>query len=263
MSTYLATIVEHKRRELEELEDFTLQDFANDKNTRISFTDRIRNQGALGVIAEFKRSSPSKGVIYANADPIEVVNQYVDGGADGISVLTDHEFFNGSYEDLQSVSHNVELPVLCKDFILEKPQINRALVSGASIVLLIVRILTPQKLKELYEYAVQLQLEVLLEIHDEEDLEIAMTLQPKLIGINNRNLQTFETDLSMTENLIKSIDDSSIVVISESGIKNIEDCLRVAHAGVDAILIGEAVMKHGNPSQFINKIKQIERRTVR
>ena len=263
MSTYLTTIVEHKRRELEELEDFTLQDFANDKNTRISFTDRIRYQGNLGVIAEFKRSSPSKGVIHANADPIEVVNQYADGGADGISVLTDHEFFNGSYEDLKSVSRNVELPVLCKDFILEKSQINRALVSGASIVLLIVRILAPKKLKALYEYALQLHMDVLLEVHDKDDLEIAMALQPKLIGINNRNLQSFKTDLSVTENLVKLIEDPSIVIVSESGIKSIEDCLRVAHAGVDAILIGEAVMKHGNPSQFINKIKQIERRSFR
>ena len=263
MSTYLATIVEHKRRELEELEDFTLQDLANDKNTRISFTDRIRNQGALGVIAEFKRSSPSKGVIHANADPNEVVKQYIEGGADGISVLTDKKYFNGSFEDLQSVSSNVELPVLCKDFILEKSQIDRALVSGASIVLLIVRILPPKKLKALYEYALQLNMDVLLEVHDEEDLEIALAIQPKLIGINNRNLQSFKTDLSVTENLVKLIKDPSIVVVSESGIKSIEDCLRVAHAGVDAILIGEAVMKHGNPSQFINKIKQIERRTVR
>ena len=263
MLTYLTKIVEHKRKELSKIQAINLADIPDYKNGRISFVESIKKQTSLGVIAEFKRSSPSKGVIHAQANPIDTVHQYKEGGADGISVLTDHEFFNGSFEDLQIVSQSMELPVLCKDFILEEDQINYALMSGASIILLIVRILTPQKLKELYEYAVQLQLEVLLEIHDEEDLEIAMTLQPKLIGINNRNLQTFETDLSMTENLIKSIDDPSIVVISESGIKNIEDCLRVAHAGVDAILIGEAVMKHHNPAQFIKEIKQVERRSKR
>ena len=263
MSTYLTTIVDHKRRELDDLQAFKIPDSVNYKNTRISFADRISNQETLGVIAEFKRSSPSKGIIHANADPVEVVNQYVAGGADGLSVLTDNKYFNGSFEDLQIVSRNVELPILCKDFILEETQIDRALLSGASIVLLIVRILPPEKLRALYEYAIHLHMEVLLEVHDETDLEIALAIQPKLIGINNRNLQSFKTDLSVTETLVKLIEDPSIVVVSESGIKSIEDCIRVAHAGVDAILIGEAVMKHQNPTQFINEIKQVERRSVR
>ena len=263
MLTYLTNIVNHKRRELDEVQAIDVAEIVKVKNNRSSFAERVRKQNTLGVIAEFKRASPSKGVISANANPMDVIHQYKEGGADGISVLTDHEFFNGSFEDLQIVSQSVELPVLCKDFILEESQINHALLSGASIILLIVRILSPQKLKKLYEYAIHLNMEVLLEIHDEKDLEVAMTLQPKMIGINNRNLQTFKTDLSVTEKLIKLMDDPAIVVISESGIRNREDCLRVAHAGVDAILIGEAVMKQPNPTPFIKEIKQIERRSTR
>ena len=263
MLTYLTKIVDHKRKELSDLKKIDLPDFANYKNARSSLVKRVKGQETLGVIAEFKRASPSKGVIQASANPIDVVHQYKEGGADGISVLTDHEFFNGSFEDLQAVSRQVELPVLCKDFILEEYQINRALLSGANIILLIVRILPPEKLKALYDYAVHLNLEVLLEVHDEVDLLIAMSLQPNLIGINNRNLQSFDTDLCVTEELIKLIDDPSIVVVSESGIKNIDDCIRVAQAGVDAILIGEAVMKHQNPAHFIKEIKQVERRFTR
>lgn len=263
MPTYLMEIVEHKRRELSKLTAIELSNDIKRKQVRDTFAERIRSQSTLGVIAEFKRSSPSKGIIHSLADPIELANQYKEGGAEGISVLTDKEYFNGSFEDLQDVSSHVDLPVLCKDFILEESQINQAFLSGASIVLLIVRILSPEKLKALYEYALHLHLEVLLEVHDEEDLEEALSLKPQLIGINNRNLQTFKTDLAVTESLIKLIDDPSILVISESGIKNVDDCLRVANAGVDAILIGEALMKHQDPAQFVKEIKQIERRYSR
>ncbi len=263
MPTYLTNIVEQKRKELNSLKAIEIEDHAPYKQVRGSFVDRVRSQSTLGVITEFKRSSPSKGVIQALANPIEIANKYVEGGADGISVLTDKEYFNGSFEDLQIVSSQTKLPVLCKDFIMEESQINRAFLSGASLILLIVRILPPLKLKALHEYAIHLGLEVLLEVHDEDDLEAALSLQPTLIGINNRNLQSFKTDLAVTERLIYLIDDPSIIVVSESGIRNLEDCLRVAGAGVDAILIGETLMKKQNPAPFIKEIKQIERRTRR
>ncbi len=263
MSTYLMNIVEHKRRELSKSSGNDLPTDVKRLVVKETFAERIRSQSTLGVIAEFKRSSPSKGIIHSLANPIEVADDYVKGGADGMSVLTDKEYFNGSFEDLQAVSSYISLPVLCKDFILEESQINKAFVSGASIVLLIVRILSLKKLKTLYEYAVHLKMEVLFEVHDEDDLEVALSLKPELIGINNRNLQTFNTDLAVTEKLIELIHDPSIIVISESGIKNVDDCLRVANAGVDAILVGEALMKHQDPAQFVKEIKQIERRSNR
>lgn len=262
MSNYLTKIVESKKRSLadRQLEDSEL--IVKRVQPACSFTERVRNKRTLGILAEFKRSSPSLGAINHAIEPEEMASKYVDGGADGISVLTDERYFNGHIRDLRLVANKVKIPVLCKDFIIETRQINEAYQAGAGIILLIVCILDPNELIRLYQHARKLGLEVLVEIHDERDLETAMMLNPTLIGINNRNLHEFTTDLSTTESLMRLITDPSIIVVSESGIKNRQDCERVAAAGVDAVLIGEACMKHPRPEEFLSEIAQIERRPL-
>ncbi|KMY44299.1 hypothetical protein AC622_08570 [Bacillus sp. FJAT-27916] len=262
MSDYLTKIVESKKEYLADGQLETLGLSQRRERPMNSFTERVRNKHTLGILAEFKRSSPSLGAINHSVEPVFMANKYAQGGADGISVLTDELYFNGHMSDLQKVAKEVNLPVLCKDFIIEERQINQAYQAGAGIILLIVRILDQDKLVILYNHARRLGLEVLLEIHDEKDLEAAMTLKPDLIGINNRNLHEFSTNLSTTESLMRLITDPSIIVVSESGIKSREDCERVAAAGVDAVLIGEACMKHPRPEEFLAEIGQIERRPL-
>ncbi|WP_455676068.1 indole-3-glycerol phosphate synthase TrpC [Pradoshia sp.] len=262
MSNYLTKIIESKKEYLKS-QQFECGDMVELRRKRgPSFTERVRNKSTLGILAEFKRSSPSLGAINHSAVPTIMAGKYVRGGADGISILTDELYFNGHIRDLETVALEVDVPVLCKDFIIEASQINRAYQAGAGIILLIVRILNQEKLLSLYHHARQLGLEVLLEIHDEKDLEAAMALKPDLIGINNRNLHQFSTDLSTTESLMRLITDPDIIVVSESGIKSKEDCERVAAAGVDAVLIGEACMKHPQPEQFLAEINKIERRPL-
>ena len=262
MSNYLTKIIESKREYLKSQQLETSEMVQSREITRLTFAERVRNKSTLGILAEFKRSSPSLGTINHAVTPSLMARQYVQGGADGISILTDELYFNGHIKDLETVAHEVEVPVLCKDFIIEASQINRAFQAGAGIILLIVRILEQEKLASLYHHARQLGLEVLLEVHDEKDLEAAMALKPELIGINNRNLHEFSTDLSTTESLMRLIADPDIIVVSESGIKSKEDCERVAAAGVDAVLIGEACMKHPHPEQFLADINEIERRPL-
>ena len=262
MSNYLTRIVESKKEYLADGQFETLGVSQRRERTVYSFTETVRNKQTLGILAEFKRSSPSLGAINHAVEPVFMANKYVRGGADAISVLTDELYFNGHISDLEKVAQEVKVPVLCKDFIIEVRQINQAYQAGAGIILLIVRILDQDKLVILYNHARRLGLEVLLEVHDEKDLEAAMILKPDLIGINNRNLHEFSTNLSTTESLMRLITDPSIIVISESGIKSREDCERVAAAGVDAVLIGEACMKHPRPEEFLAEIGQIERRPL-
>lgn len=197
----------------------------------------------LAIIAEFKRASPSKGVINKSLDPVEQAKQYEKFGASAISVLTEQAFFQGSFEDLQKVKNAVQLPVLCKDFIIDPLQIDLAAASGADLILLIVAAMEETKLIELYQYAKNLGLEVLIEVHNMDELEKALKTGAKLIGVNNRNLKTFEVSLDVTEQLGPIIKSSGAFFISESGIHRKEDAVRARKAGANGILVGEALMK--------------------
>jgi indole-3-glycerol phosphate synthase len=239
--TILEKIVAQKEKEVFSLLNQTFdQEHSRKKVTPLSEALITSNQ--LGVIAEIKRSSPSKGAISLTVDPVTQAKQYEAYGAAAISVLTDKTFFNGSMEDLQAVSNAVNLPVLCKDFIIHPVQIDQAKAAGASIILLIVAALHEQQLNALYDYAKKLDLEVLCEVHDEKEMEIANNLNPDLIGINNRNLKTFEVDLHTTEELARLARPTSILV-SESGIKTSADAQLAATAGARAILVGETLMR--------------------
>ncbi|RFU60814.1 indole-3-glycerol phosphate synthase TrpC [Bacillus sp. V59.32b] len=203
----------------------------------------IKNKDSIGIIAEIKRASPSKGDIDPDVIPAQQAGVYEAHGASGISVLTDTDFFKGSFADLEAVRAKVSVPLLCKDFMIDEIQIDRARRAGADVILLIAAALSVQRHQELYRFAKSLGLEVLTEVHDEHELERAVSLGAEMIGINNRDLKTFQVDLAVTERLAKALGKSSSALISESGIKTKEDVLRVKAAGADAILVGETFMK--------------------
>ena len=200
------------------------------------------DSGWTAVIAEVKKGSPSKGVIRENFDPLEIAETYQDNGATCLSVLTDEHFFMGHLLYLAKIREVINLPLLRKDFVCDPYQIYEARAAGADAVLLIAAMLDAGQLAEYNALATELHLDVLLEVHDEAELEIALTTSCELIGINNRNLQTFETDLATTERLLPLIPDSHFVV-AESGITSRADVLRLQQAGAKGFLVGESLMR--------------------
>jgi indole-3-glycerol phosphate synthase len=200
------------------------------------------------VIAEVKKASPSKGVIREDFDPEAIARGYAAGGASCLSVLTDKQFFQGGFEVLVQVRQVVELPLLCKDFILSPYQLYQARAAGADAALLIAAILTDQDMGYLLKVAKSLGLTVLVEVHDAEELERVLALDGvQLIGINNRDLATFETDLATTEQLTarygEQIRAKGCLLVSESGLVSRDDLDRVQSAGADAVLVGESLMR--------------------
>ncbi|MCX5929669.1 MAG: indole-3-glycerol phosphate synthase TrpC [Synechococcus sp. LacPavin_0920_WC12_MAG_50_7] len=200
------------------------------------------------VIAEIKKASPSKGVIRENFDPVAIAKEYASAGASCISVLTDKQFFQGGFDVLVQVRQVVDLPLLCKEFILSPYQLYQARAAGADAVLLIAAILSDQDLAYLLKAAKALQLVVLLEVHNAEELERALTFDGvQLIGINNRDLASFHTDLATTEQLTaiygSQIRAKGCLLVSESGLFSRDDLDRVQAAGADAVLVGEALMR--------------------
>jgi indole-3-glycerol phosphate synthase len=200
------------------------------------------DSGWTAVIAEVKKGSPSKGVIREDFDPLAIAETYQGNGATCLSVLTDEQFFMGHLSYLGKIREVVNLPLLRKDFICDPYQIYEARVAGADAILLIAAMLDAGQLTEYNALAAELQLDVLLEVHDEPELELALTTGCELIGINNRNLQTFATDLAVTERLLPLIPDSHFVV-AESGITCRADILRLQRAGAKGFLVGESLMR--------------------
>ena len=198
------------------------------------------------IIAEIKKASPSKGVLRANFDPVTIAKSYEEHGAACLSVLTDQDFFQGANEYLQQVHEACLLPILRKDFIIDAYQVYEARALGADCILLIVAALGDAQLQDLTGLSLHLGMEVLIEVHNEEELERALALNLRLIGINNRDLHTFNTNLQTTLDLLKQIPKKHIVV-SESGIHTTEDVNRLRQAGVHTFLIGEALMKSVDP----------------
>ena len=210
---------------------------------RPSLYETLRNAQILQVISEMKRASPSKGDIATHIDPIAQTALYEQAGACCVSVLTETHYFKGSYADLHAVAKNVSIPVLCKDFIIDEIQIDYAKAAGASVILLIVAALTKNDLQRLFDYATSLDLEVLVEVHDVEELQIALSIGARIIGVNNRNLKTFEVDLQTTKTIADALEVNDVAFISESGIFTTEDAEQVASYGARAILVGESLMR--------------------
>lgn len=222
---------------------FSPRGFVNAIETKIA-------QGKAGVIAEIKKASPSKGIIRENFDPVAIAQSYERGGAACLSVLTDKDFFQGSEEYLQAARSACSLPVIRKDFIVDEYQVYEACAIGADCILLIVAALDRDQLHKLNELAHNLGLDVLVEVHDAAELELALELPNKLIGINNRNLHTFDVTLDTTFNLLKQINDDRIVV-TESGILVPQDVKIMREKNVNAFLIGEAFMRAPEPGDAL------------
>jgi len=195
------------------------------------------------VVAELKRRSPSKGEIRPHFDPVGCAKAYAEAGAAAISVLTDSRYFGGELSLLAAVRREVPLPLLRKDFLIDAYQIDEARVAGADAVLLIARALDGAQLRALRERAAALGLDALVEVHDERDVDAALAAGADLVGINNRDLATFHTDLATTERLAKRLRDAGVVVVGESGIFTHEDVRRLEAAGAHAVLVGEALMR--------------------
>ncbi len=211
----------------------------------------------IRIIAEVKKASPSKGIIKEDFDPLLIAQSYSNAGANAISVLTEPHYFQGNLEYLTQIRRYVPTPLLRKDFIVDKYQIVEALVYGADFILLIAKALSTKELKTLYEYALHLGLEVLLEIHDKEDLTKAMRCGASIIGINHRNLDTFEMDMNLCDKLIPMIPNGKII-IAESGVSDMQTIKRLVSIGADAFLIGEHFMRQDDIGGEVLKFKNIK-----
>jgi indole-3-glycerol phosphate synthase len=214
--------------------------------------DKI-NQGKPAVIAEIKKASPSKGVIRENFNPVDIASSYAAHGAACLSVLTDVKFFQGSYDYLRQARAACSLPVLRKDFMIDPYQIVHARALGADCILLIVAALSPQQLREFEAVATELGMDVLVEVHDRAELDVALELNTSLIGINNRNLRTFETSLQTTLDLLPAIPEGKRVV-TESGILSPQDVMRMRDHDVHAFLVGEAFMRAPEPGAALHEL---------
>ncbi|AIS52653.1 indole-3-glycerol phosphate synthase TrpC [Thermoanaerobacter kivui] len=239
----LDEIVRHKKKEVEEKKRIKpVEELINEIKGGYSgnFKKVLQKEG-ISIIGEIKKASPSKGIIKEDFDSVKIAKVYEKVDIDAISVLTEKEFFKGDDNYIREVKKVSSKPILRKDFIVDEYQIYESKILGADAVLLIVSVLG-DKLRDFYNLSKSVGLDVLVEIHDRQQLEIALEAECDIIGINNRDLKTFNVDINTTENLIKYIPQSTIIV-SESGIKIPEDVRYLASLGVDAVLIGETFMK--------------------
>ncbi|MCX4189412.1 indole-3-glycerol phosphate synthase TrpC [Methylophaga sp. OBS3] len=233
-----------------------LQELAENADPVRGFVESMQAKLAAGksaVIAEVKKASPSKGLLRADFHPDEIAKSYEDGGAACLSVLTDQDFFQGHESYLQQAREACNLPVIRKDFIIDPYQVFEARAINADCILLIVAALDDHQLEELSQLAIQLDMDVLVEVHDAEELQRALALNLPLIGINNRDLRTFETSLETTTELLKMIPDETIVV-TESGIHTPNDVALMREHDVNAFLVGEAFMRADEPGQALSEL---------
>jgi indole-3-glycerol phosphate synthase len=249
--TILDNIVIHKRKEVEQSKSaISVRSLENRPfflRETASLGDRLRAANNSGIIAEFKRRSPSKGILNDKSDPVDVVRQYESAGASAGSILTDETFFGGSQQDLVRARSEVHIPLLRKDFMIDEYQFVEAKAMGADVVLLIASILTKNEVKTFTELAQGLGLEVLLELHGEEELD-HVCHQVNLVGINNRNLKTFEVDMERSFRMAEKLG-QDFILVAESGITSPGDIRLFRKYGFDGFLIGETFMRTNNPGE--------------
>lgn len=212
-----------------------------------SLRERLLQAEPYGIVSEFKRKSPSKGIINDQADVVKTTTGYQSAGASGISILTDTPFFGGAYEDLIKARKELTVPVLRKDFIVDEYQVLETKAMGADVMLLIAACLSQQEIMELAKLARSVGLEILLEIHSEEEYDEDLLEYIDILGVNNRNLKTFETSIYTSIDLAEKLPDN-VVKISESGLKSLEDLQLINKAGYKGFLIGEQFMRHADPA---------------
>ena len=256
-STYLDKILAfHRNRVADDRRTFDdLMKLVPEEITR-GFSKKLKEEPGLSVIAEVKRQSPSKGTLRADLDPSSLAQEYAISGAACVSVLTDAEHFSGSDLDLRAVRKAINLPILRKDFTVDPRDVCDAKIMGADCVLLIVSALEINELTELHELTTSLGMDALVETHDEREIEIALEIGAELIGVNQRDLETFQVDQTRAIRVAGEIPEG-VVRVAESGIKNAESAKPLATAGYDAVLIGEALVISENPGQIIKELKEL------
>lgn len=268
----LDEIVEQKRREVAQLPARIiaagdLRDAMLEHGERRDFIAALHNASRIALIAEVKKASPSAGIICPNFDPVRIAKEYEAAGASCLSVLTDEKYFQGSLDYLRQIRAAVSLPLLRKDFIIDERQILEAIEWGADAILLIVAILTDEQLAKFHSLATEAGLAVLVEVHDEEELERALKISPALVGVNNRDLKTFKVDLATTERLASRLqsrtgvppapdrrDACPTLLVAESGIHTRADVERLQRCGAGAILVGESLMKQGDIGKKVREL---------
>jgi indole-3-glycerol phosphate synthase len=252
----LDTIVQQKRREVARLPERILaagdlRDALLERGERRDFLAALRQprRGALALIAEVKKASPSAGLICKDFDPVRIAIEYEAAGATCLSVLTDETFFQGDLEYLRDIRQAVKLPLLRKDFLIDERQILESIEWGADAILLIVAILDDDRLRRFHQLATAAGLTVLVEVHDEAELRRALALEPELIGVNNRDLKSFHVDLTTTQHLARVVHAtpgcSEVMLVAESGIHTAADVAQLADSGAGAMLVGESLVRRG------------------
>jgi indole-3-glycerol phosphate synthase len=260
VATYLDAILAH-HRQLAREDDRSFEHLlsvARSSSPPRGFMEAIdsaRHQGQLGIIAEVKRRSPSKGWITRDLSVSHQVNAYEKGGASAISVLTDSRFFAGSPEDLSQAKASCRLPVLRKDFTVSAKDVADARIMGADAILLIVAALRASELKEFMELATELQLDCLVEVHDEKELDVALECGARIVGVNQRDLNSFKVDTQRAERMARLIP-AECLSVAESGIRGPLDLVRIHHAGFSAALIGESLMRSPDPSRALRAMRE-------
>ena len=252
MTTYLDRILE-RHREVAAADDRSLDDLiavARQQQPTRGFRSALASTDRLAVISEVKRRSPSKGDLFPNLDPAVLAEQYEAGGASCLSVLTDEEFFGGSVADLQAARSACTLPVLRKDFTVSAHDVADARIMGADAVLLIAAALPHRELAELHSLATEVGLDVLVEVHDEPELDMALAVGATLVGVNQRDLVTFEVDHERAVRMASAIPDH-VVKVAESGVRGSEDARALRAAGYHAVLVGESLVTSGDPAAAV------------
>ena len=253
----LSRIIEKKRKEIDlarkEVSFNDMKTRAESMYIRSSFKKNISRKGHVNLIAEVKKCSPSQGIIRADFDPIKIAFTFHAAGAAAISVLTDERFFDGRLEYIKMIKERVTLPVLRKDFIVDEYQVYESAVAGADAILLIAHNLTQEELDRYLGIARGLGMDVLVEVHNEEEMDRAIRSNASIIGINNRDLTSFNVDISATQRLLHLVPENKIIV-SESGISSYEQVMFLKSLGVNAVLIGETLMRAENIG---NKIREM------
>ncbi|MEO7298921.1 MAG: indole-3-glycerol phosphate synthase TrpC [Verrucomicrobiota bacterium] len=257
----LDTIVAQKKLEVAKLPTRLLaagdlHDAMLERNESRNFLAALKNpkRGAMALIAEVKKASPSAGIICENFDPVRIAEEYEAAGASCLSVLTDEKFFQGSLDYLKQIRTAVKIPLLRKDFIIDERQILEAIDWGADAILLIVAILSDEQLERFHTLATDAGLAALVEVHDDEEWQRAQKIGAQLIGVNNRNLKTFQVDLATTETLAAKMDLENRFLVAESGIHSRADLERLERCGARAILVGESLLKGGDISAKIEEL---------
>lgn len=245
----LSKIIKEKREAVEaariKVPEQALVEAARKIYVKSSFKRNISRPHHINLIAEIKKASPSRGIIRGDFHPLKIALTYQAGGASSLSVLTDERFFDGNLKTLKELKGRITLPLLRKDFIIDEYQLYESVVAGADAILLIADILTGEELANFYRISKELGMDVIVEVHNEEDIEKALKSGTSIIGINNRDLNTFKVDISTTQRLIRHIPENKVRV-SESGIKTYEDVMFLKSLGINAVLIGEAFMEADN-----------------